>query len=76
MLPVPPGFSGDYHDYDNNHVRANKGDQKIYLYSSKPLVQTGQISGLSKMVVNLDVGKRNVPGESSTSSHVMYKSVE
>jgi len=65
LLPVPPEFSGDCHGYDNIHVRANKGDKKRYPYSSKPVVQTGQMSGLSKLVVNLHVGKRNVPVKAS-----------
>lgn len=71
-----PGFSGDCHDYGDNHVRVSKGGKKIYPYSLKPVVQTGQMSDLSKMIVKLDVGKRNVPGESSTSRRVTSKSFE
>lgn len=71
-----PGFSGDCHDYGDNHTRTSKGDKKIYPFSSKPVVQTGQISGLGKMMVNRDVGKRNVPGEGGASRHVTCKSFE
>lgn len=55
---------------DNDIIWGQK-DLSLILQAWNP----GWLSGLSETVINLDVGKRSVPGESSTSSHVRHCTV-